>query len=116
MQAEPELGVGWGQVGVQPQCVQVGGPGIDGPTQRPQGVAQVIMNGREVRLKPGCLLAVRQCCLSLASVEEHLTKIASCGCETRIQLDGAVKVFQRLIEPAQFPQDDAEVVVDRSEV
>ena len=72
---QAEMGVGRGQVGLQPQGLQVRGSGLDVFLHRPQGIAQVVVQGRHVRLEPHRLLAMRQRLLGQAAVQQHLAQV-----------------------------------------
>ncbi len=102
-QGQPEVGVSLGQIGFQPQGFQIGGPRLDVALELPQGVAEVVVQGRHVRLKPDRFLAVRQGLFRLAPIQEHLAQVRQGGSISRVQFHGAAEVLQRLVVLVQAP-------------
>ena len=75
LQHKAEVGVGRGEVRVQPQCFQVRGPGVDQPVQHPQHVAEIVVQHRRIRIEPDRLLTVRQRFLGLAAIQQRLAEV-----------------------------------------
>ena len=116
LQDQPQVGLGQGQLRVEPQRLEVRRPGLDEPVEPPQDIAQVVVQGRQVRGEPDRLLAVRQRLLRLAAVEQHLAEVRPRRGERRLELDGTAERLQRLVAPAQIAQGDAQVILRRGEV
>ena len=74
-QRQAEVGVGRSEVGLEPERLEVRRLGLDVPVQGAQGIPEVVVQRRHVRLETDRLLAMRQCLLRLAPVEEHLTQV-----------------------------------------
>ena len=66
-------------------------------SEAPQGVAEVVVQGRPVGLEPHRFLAVRQRLFRLAAVEQHLAEVRPGRSDGRLQLDGAAEVLERLV-------------------
>ena len=91
-QDQTQVGVGNGQVRVQPQGFEIGRPRIDESLQRTQHVAEVVMQSRHVRLQTDGFLAMRQGFFGLAAIQQHLTEVGPSRGKCWIEFDGATKV------------------------
>ena len=116
LEGQPDVGVGVGQVRVEAQGLQVGGPRLDEPAEVPQGVAEVVVQGGPIGLQAHRLLAVRQGLFRLAQVEQQLAEVRAGRGGKGIQLDGAAEVIEGRVGLAEFAEGDAEVAVDEGEI
>ncbi len=116
LQDQPQPGMRLGRIGVEPDRFQVRGFGIEGSAQRLQGVAQIVVHGRQVRLQANGFPAVRQGFLRAAGIDQHLTEVAAGLRMVGRQLNGAAKVRQGFVETAHLTQTNAEVVMREREV
>ena len=115
-QDQPHVRVGLGEVGGEPQGLEVGRTCLDEPIEGPERIAEIVVVGRDVRLEGHGLPAVDQRVFGLAAVDEHLAEVRPGRGELRVQLHGAAEVLEGLVAQAGFAQGDAEIVVGRCEL
>ena len=96
-QGHADLQVAVSQVGIQPKRFQIGAARLFPTVELLQGVAQIVMMDRQIRLEPDGLLAVDQGFLGLTAVEEDQAEPAPGRRVPGRQLDGAAQVLERFV-------------------
>jgi hypothetical protein len=98
------MGVRLGHIRVQPQRFGVRFAGLDQPIQRPQDVAEIIVQGAQIGQETDGFPSVRERFLSLAAIEQELAEIAPRQRQRRIVKDSLPEVVQRLVQMSLLAQ------------
>ena len=110
LEQQPDVGVGQRQLGVEPECFPVGGPGLIETIERLQDVAQVIVDLSGARVEPNGFLAVRESFFFLFEDEEGLAQIRLGRRVRWLDVDGASELLQGFVGLAQLSESDPQVV------